>query len=225
VAVYGAGALFLIPGIWKDPLVYVTGLALLPICFIVVGILTGGIASVNKKFFKTDFRGRLLEVEVVFVTMILAYTGWGVVWAFFGRDKDHCVGLSPSLYSVAITRCLHRAFISPVNTALKLVDKMILSFAPVVCTSKEYYCFERINNANPNILLEHNKCSSDVVILFMLYMCAAMVIIVGSFSKRGNRERRNNAAAVGRGAGRGGGGARILFVDRGGNAAVRPHQD
>ena len=57
VVVYGALTLAVFPGILRDPFMYDIGLCLIPVSFIMTGILGGGIATFFKKSFGIDLRG------------------------------------------------------------------------------------------------------------------------------------------------------------------------
>ena len=92
VAVYGLAFVYFLPGVLSYPLIYDLGLSFLWLSFVVTGVIGGGVATVMKKQFGFDVRGRGLEVLVVFMTCWLASVCWGLVWAFFG-ESDECTGV------------------------------------------------------------------------------------------------------------------------------------
>lgn len=65
---------------------------LLPINFIALGIIFGGIASSLKRSAAIDIRGRILEVIVVALTILLTAVSSGLVRAYFG-DTSQCWGV------------------------------------------------------------------------------------------------------------------------------------
>lgn len=92
VVVYSAALVVAVPGVLKDPLVYDLMLSFLPVNFMVMGILGGGIATVSKRFAAVDIRGRVLEMIVVLLTLWLTAVTWGLVRGFFG-DASQCWGV------------------------------------------------------------------------------------------------------------------------------------
>ena len=88
---YGVATLIAFPGIVRDPLMYDLGLCLIPISFVVMGILGGGMATLLKKSAGFDLRGRVFELIVVLATLWLVVISWGVVLGFFG-DTSQCYG-------------------------------------------------------------------------------------------------------------------------------------
>ena len=119
VILYGLLLAFFVPGIWRvslhsclllfeslflsitdlcflylqqNPLVYLTGIAFVPLNFYQIGILAGGIATLAKKVAKVDMRGRILEISVVLDTLIMSYISWGLIKGFFITQSE-CVGL------------------------------------------------------------------------------------------------------------------------------------
>ena len=65
---------------------------LVPVNFIALGIIGGGVASTLKRSFGMDIRGRMLEVVVVTLTFLLTGITSGLVQGFFG-DVSRCWGV------------------------------------------------------------------------------------------------------------------------------------
>ena len=71
---------------------------LLPVNFVALGIVGGGIASALKRTSGIDARGRVLEIVVVMLTCLLTGVSSGLVRGYFG-DPSQCWGVfapSPS---------------------------------------------------------------------------------------------------------------------------------
>jgi RING-variant domain len=112
IVFYGLLTLFLLPGIVRDPLMYDIIVCIIPLSFVIMGILGGGIATVIKKSAGYDVRGRTMELLVVLATIWLSMMTWGLVQAFFSLPQPTCYGtlgtfnitqaeLFPNLYSNA----------------------------------------------------------------------------------------------------------------------------
>jgi RING-variant domain len=94
VVVYGSLTLVTIPGILRDPLMYDIGICIIPASFVVMGILGGGFATVTKKWFGMDLRGRGMELAVVVGTIWFSVVSWGLVQGFFhARPNPTCYGV------------------------------------------------------------------------------------------------------------------------------------
>ena len=89
---YGLLTLFLLPGIVRDPLMYDIIVCIIPLSFIIMGILGGGIATVIKKSVGYDVRGRMMEFLVVLATIWFSMITWGLVQAFFSLPRQTCYG-------------------------------------------------------------------------------------------------------------------------------------
>ena len=64
---------------------------LLPVNFIALGIVVGGIASLLKRAVGLDIRGRILETIVVLQTLLLTAVSSGLVREYFG-ETSQCLG-------------------------------------------------------------------------------------------------------------------------------------
>jgi hypothetical protein len=214
--VYGVATLALFPGILRDPLMYDLGLCLIPISFIVTGILGGGAATVLKKAFGVDLRGRFLEASVVAVTLWLTIVSWGLVKAFFGESSSVCRGAMGSLSvtdeqlssSYSTLRFLRMAILRPGQAYYLMWDRvpfMMGSWASTAfCTKTETPdagCFTHLPHANADFFLEDNeggRCASDLLLVVWLYIAAGFALLGSTLYKRHERNRR----AVGRRPGR-----------------------
>ena len=243
--VYGALTLALFPGILRDPLMHDVGACLVPMSFVVMGVLGGGAATLLKRIAGVDVRGRLMEFAVVVGTLWLSAVSWGLVKGFFG-DANACHGTlgkyqvtAEDLPSTYVLRGLRTVLFRPAQVMYLGADNLVLKRAPallqaVLCTAgpaeggnnnetatvASAGCFEHLPHANADfVLLEEggDRCAADLLLLVALYLVAAVTYAGGALWKRRERRRRRAANAGGR---RGGPPAR-------GDAAVvhHPHQD
>lgn len=205
VIVYGVLALLAFPGIIRDPLMYDLGLSLLPMSFLVMGILGGGLATLLKKCAGTDIRGRSLELAVVLLTVWLVLISWGLVGAFFG-DVKKCYGFLGS-YRVSndasqplLLRVIRALALKPGRTWFLMWDRAALRSGPwiskALCRVRNLDnsgCFEHLPFATVDFYLEENggeKCASDLALVSSLWIAAGFAL-VGSYAwKRRERQRR-----------------------------------
>jgi hypothetical protein len=189
--VYGAAALALFPGIMRDPLMYDLGLLLIPMSFIVVGVLAGSAATLLKKTTGYDIRGRLLELTVLLSTIWLTLMSWGLAQAFFGQP-DSCHGMvggmsltSEDEQSSWMLKGTRRALLEPAKWYYIQWDRAASISGPLVqaliCTKESEGCFAHGGHSMaPDFYLQNEACASDWVLYLYLYM-AAMVAYVGSW--------------------------------------------
>lgn len=76
--------------------IYDAMVTLLPINFITLGIVGGGIASTLKRSVGVDIRGRILEVIVVVLTCLLTSVSSGLVHGYFGNASSCWGAFAPS---------------------------------------------------------------------------------------------------------------------------------
>ena len=69
------GLIWFVPGVLTYPLIYDSGVTMLWTSFLVMGTLGGGIATLLKKKFGLDIRGRMLEAIVVLLTLWTSLAG------------------------------------------------------------------------------------------------------------------------------------------------------
>mmetsp|Transcript_21288 Transcript_21288/g.46197 ORF Transcript_21288/g.46197 Transcript_21288/m.46197 type:complete len:930 (+) Transcript_21288:77-2866(+) len=104
VVVYTVGLFMTVPGIVENFPIYDAMITLLPINFIALGIVGGGIASALKRSSGIDIRGRILEVIVVVLTCLLTGVSSGLVRGYFG-DASLCWGVfAPSPTATVVAR-------------------------------------------------------------------------------------------------------------------------
>lgn len=185
VVVYGLAFVYFFPGVLSYPLIYDLGLSFLWLSFVVTGIIGGGMATVMKKKFGIDIRGRALEATVVIMTCWLASVCWGLVWGFFG-ESDECKGvfngslqfntLFTDTTGEDITRELGvvpsvvRYFVLvPAKKILTQMDNILLKFAPFItqrlCYNEDLEginadhqqtCLKLTQDANPDFMTAKN---------------------------------------------------------------------
>jgi hypothetical protein len=205
VVVYGVATLFLFPGILRDPLMYDLGLGFVPASFYIMGILGGGIATVLKKTFGIDLRGRPFELVTILLTLWLVVVAWGLVRAFFG-DTSNCHGsfgttnISLESDPTYLLHTLRKLILQPAKSWFLMWDKLALHSGPwlrrALCTSQPDGCFEHLPKANPDFFYEEfegGKCASDLSLVSYLFMSAGVAALGNNFWKR--RERLRRAAA------------------------------
>lgn len=202
---YGIGLIWFVPGVLAYPIIYDSGVTMLWTSFVVMGTLGGGMATVLKKKFGLDIRGRMLEAVVVLMTLWLANVGWGLVWAFFGegdcrgvRERfstaRHIQGLhkftkgllptfsflptlSAELDSVA-PKIVRSLILQPSKMTLELMDRTLLKTSPVIT---EWICSmgETNDASNDTCLAMTQKSNPDF--LFETESCRSDLNIVATF--------------------------------------------
>jgi len=221
VIVYGAATLVIFPGILRDPLMYDLGLCLIPVSFIIMGILGGGTATLLKKTVGVDLRGRLLELAVVLWTLWLTWVSWGLVRGFFG-DSSACQGSLGSytvsaddLGSSLMLNGIRKTLLTPIKSYYLMWDGLALKTGPwfksAMCIDDGTPgCFEHLPHANEDFFLKEadgERCAGDLLTVAWLYIAAGFAYVGSAYWKRIERERRRH--------GRG----RPVRAD------ARPHQD
>jgi len=207
VAVYGAGTILLLPGILRDPMIYDLALSLIPISFLVTAIIGGGTASMVKKGFGVDLRGRTLESVVVLLTVFLVFISWGVVWAFFG-DTDQCWGAFGPMSAgwqngmwFKWLSLMDSFLLKPAKKWFLLCDKLALTsnrwISGSICTvdddSEVEGCFPFLKLADSDFYHDES-CASDVLSVTVIWTAAAWVSITTSLFKRRGGLRRPQRA-------------------------------
>lgn len=213
--VYGVATLALFPGILRDPLMYDLGLCLIPVSFIVTGILGGGVATLLKKAAGVDLRGRFLEAAVVLVTLWLTVVSWGLVKGFFG-DSSACRGALGSFdvteeqlsSSFNTLRSIRAVLLRPGEAYYLMWDRLPFMLGSWVstafCTNEETHgCFKHLPDANADFFLQEEtgggRCASDLVLVMWLYIAAVFTLSGSTVWKRHERQRRAVARRPARG--------------------------
>ena len=216
---YAALTIILFPGIWQNPLIYWTAILQFWEGFFVASNLGGSVATVMKKIFRVDLRGRFLESTVVLITLFVGYMKWGIIWGFFGRP-DYCLGFfnvpfKGPYISSPLLKFFRQGMLTPIASLLQGYDSMFVRYGRVniMCTptmleeSDGLKCFETPNAANPWFLEdpEGQACASDNHVLLCIYALSFIVMTLAFVLKKTDR--------------RGGRGGRRAA------AGARPHQD
>ena len=181
---------------------YDLGLGFVPASFYIMGILGGGIATVLKKSFGVDLRGRPFEMLIILLTLWLVVVAWGLVRAFFG-DTSNCQGafgsnnISLENDPTYLLHTLQRLILRPAKSWFLMWDKLALNSGPwlrrALCTSQPDGCFEHLPNANSDFFFEEfegGKCASDLSLVSYLFMSAGVVALGNNVWKRRERLRR-----------------------------------
>jgi len=92
VVVYTVAIFMAVPNLVENFPIYDAMVTLLPLNFIALGIVVGGIASALKRFSGMDIRGRILEIIVVVQTLFLTGVSSGLVRGYFG-EPSQCWGV------------------------------------------------------------------------------------------------------------------------------------
>ena len=208
--------------------VYDAMVTLLPINFIALGIVGGGIASSIKRSLGIDIRGRILEIVVVVLTLLLTLVSSGLVRGYFG-DVSRCWGAFSSWPSRSgSTESAPGPFYPPllnkllIDTPLRQLQKWYLKWdfilskfgfvsrrffcAPTLDGNTDYFsvgCSPSTRSINPQFYLA-DKCSADMSLVMNVWIAAIGVL----FLRHLTRQLR--------------GGARRVVVAAGHR---RPHQD
>mmetsp|Transcript_26844 Transcript_26844/g.41633 ORF Transcript_26844/g.41633 Transcript_26844/m.41633 type:complete len:703 (+) Transcript_26844:97-2205(+) len=211
---YATLTIIMFPGIWQNPLIYWTAILQFWEGFFVASNLGGSVATVMKKIFRVDLRGRFLESAVVLITFFVGSMKWGIIWGFFGRP-DYCLGAlnipfksHESLHS-PILKVFRQCLLTPIASLLQGYDSLFVRYGRknIMCSpttleeSDGLKCFETPNAANPWFLEEPEgqACASDNHILLCIYAVSfavmALAFVLKKTDRRGGRAGRRAAAA------------------------------
>jgi len=235
--VYGIFLTYFFPGLWKDPIVYWVGLAMIPYNFLVLGVIAGFLATCVKKVSKVDLRGRALELLVVLATMGLSYLTWGLSRGFT-VSSSHCHGVIPDLMTSIIPHFgnerlvnmyIRNPFFFLFQSNIRRMDQWFTSLSYThriytkICTfppSSPKTCFAITQTTNPYFLSEEPKCLQDSLLFFSLVFLGHAILIGVWMNKRGGGGDRNQRMADQHGR------RRVNFAPPVHGAGVqRPHQD
>ena len=205
--VYGAATLALFPGILQDPLMYDLGLLLIPMSFIVSGVLAGSIATLMKKTAGYDIRGRLLELTVLISTIWLSFMSWGLVRAFFGQP-DACHGMIGNLSltpeAEEASWLLHGTrnyLLQPLKWYYLLLDSIIANYTwgwlkSMICTSGSAGCFAHVPSVTVDFYMTNEACASDWVLFLYLYIGSVAAFVGSWLYKWRERHVRNQQREI-----------------------------
>ena len=206
VLVYGALAVLLFPGVLRDPLMYDLGLFFVPVSFVVMGVLWGGIATAVKKMTNMDLRGRMLELTVVLCTTWLSLVSWGLIRGYFG-DGSACQGtlgsydvMAEDLNLTLVLRVAHKGVFQPAARYYLFWDRLCHQTFPwlrrAICIpSSDEACFEHLPHVNPDFFLREEgggECAADLLMVVWLYATAAFTFVATSILKKRERDRRRH---------------------------------
>lgn len=187
------------PGIVRDPLYYDMGILLIPLSFLVVAVLAGGMATVLKKMAGVDFRGRRLELVAVLATALVSMISIGLLRSFFGTP-DACHGYfghyhvtQNDLSSTYFLQLAHHYFFAPYASLCRYVDATAKSHVPAwtrLCGT-DMGCFSHLGAADASYYLDHDSCAGDLLFVGFLYLLSVVTYIgLGLHKHRERRQRR-----------------------------------
>jgi hypothetical protein len=224
VGVYGAASLALFPGILRDPLMYDLGLGIIPLSFVILAMLGGGIASCSKSFLGMDMRGRFMEAAVVLATAFVSFVSWKLIQGFFG-SPEVCHGTlgayivsDTTVNETYLLQFLYRVLLQPAEAYYLWCDRKALNsglwLKAALCTRTDISitmngCFEHLPSANADFFFHEEgggKCAADLLLVSWLYIASGCAFVGNHFLKRHERERRGQ-------------------IRRAGRNEFRPHQD
>lgn len=217
VVVYGIATMLAFPGAMRDPLMYDLGLCTVPVSFMVMAVLGGGLATFLKKSLGVDLRGRMFELAIILFTLWLVIISWGVVRGFFG-DSSQCYGAlgakEVTLDELPESRLLNfarKTILKPGQTYYLFWDRLAYASGSLIrrplCTNQfssngtaiEGICFEHLPHVNADFFLaekEGQRCASDLSLILGLYVASGFALVGSTLWKR--RERQRRLAARGR---------------------------
>lgn len=191
---------------------------LMPINFIALGISFGGIASLLKRLSGMDIRGRILEVIVVLLTLLLTGVTSGLVLGYFG-DVSRCWGVFASSQHTGdgkITGPFYPALLNKVLLDVPLTQIQLwylkwdfimskLGFisrrflcVPTADGNTDYStigCSPSTRTINPQFYLE-GSCSADLSLVMGAWFVALGVLMMGIMYRQLRGVRRNNVVAA-----------------------------
>lgn len=118
-------------GLRTWPLLYTMGVlcCILP-SFTITGVIGGSFASIAKRIFKLDVRGRYLELTVVLCSLRVSWLMWSLQWAFFGYPQ-YCATTDTATTSAGTTDATLSSIATLKETIFHSTDllmkKMLLS--------------------------------------------------------------------------------------------------
>lgn len=199
--------------------IYDAMVTLLPVNFITLGIIGGGIASALKRLLGIDIRGRILEIIVVALTLFLTGMTSGLVRAYFG-DSSQCWGVLASSFERAPPD--GPFYFSIMNTVLLAMPlrqiqlwylKWDFILSKLGFISRRFLCFPTpdgntdysaigcspaTRSINPQFYLEET-CSADMTVVIAVWSASLSVLGIAMLYRQMRAAQRNNAAPAGRG--------------------------
>lgn len=211
VVVYGIATIITFPGIIRDPLMYDLGLCTIPVSFMVMAVIGGGLATLLKKTLGVDLRGRMFELAIVLFTLWLVIISWGVVRGFFGSPSQ-CYGAmgmkeisAEDLPKYGLLNFARKVILKPGQAYYLFWDRLAFASGSWIrrplCTKQEDedgaeidgICFEHLPHVNSDFFLKENggqRCASDLLLVLWLYVTAGFALVGSVLWKRRERQRR-----------------------------------
>ena len=210
----------ILPLVYQNFPVYDAMVTLLPINFIALGIVGGGIASSIKRSLGIDIRGRILEIVVVVLTLLLTLVSSGLVRGYFG-DDSRCWGAFTS-WPIRSSRTesalglFHPPLLNKllIDTPLRQLQKWYLKWdfilskfgfvsrrffcAPTLDGNTDYFsvgCSPSTRSINPQFYLEADKCSADMSLVLNVWVAAIGVLFLKYLTRQLRGARRVGVAA------------------------------
>jgi len=187
-----------VPKLVENFPIYVEAITLVPVNFHALGIIGGGIASTLKRI--VDIRGRILELIVVTLTLLLTCITSGLVQGYFG-DSSRCWGIlasSPIEKNMLIDFPLRQMKLwylkwDSILSNLGIVSHRLLC-VPTPDGSNDYSavgCFPSIHLINPEFYLD-DQCSADMSLVIGVGLFSLCVFLIGYAYRQLRGARRNN---------------------------------
>jgi hypothetical protein len=200
--------------------VYDAMVTLVPVNFVALGIIGGGIASTVKRTFGIDIRGRILEIIVVVLTLLLTVVSSGLVRGYFG-DASQCWGVLSSwptsiggnessdtqvegpFYQPLFNKLLIEFPLRQLQKWYVKWDFILSKFgfvsrrficAPTPDGNTDYAtvgCSPSTRSIDPQFYLE-NKCSADMSLVLDVWIVALCVLLTRNLYRQLRGARRNN---------------------------------
>lgn len=190
---------------------YDLGLCTIPVSFMVMAVIGGGLATLLKKSLGVDLRGRMFELAIVLFTVWLVIISWGVVRGFFG-SPDQCFGAMGSkeieldeLPRYGLLSLARRVILKPGQAYYLFWDRLAYASGSwlrrPLCTKHldndeapiEGICFEHLPYVDADFFLaekEGQRCASDLLLVLRLYVAAGFALVGSVLWKRRERQRR-----------------------------------
>jgi hypothetical protein len=215
---------YLLPSANQKFPIYDAMVTLLPVNFIALGIIGGGIASTLKRFSGIDIRGRILEIIVVVLTLLLTGITSGLVRGYFG-DPSRCWGLlASSLPDKDIEGLISKRHFHPTILNTVLIDiplaqmklwhlKWDYIFSKLGFVSRRFLCFPSpdgntdystvgcspsTRSIDTEFYLKEG-CSADMSLVLGVWISALFALLLGNVYRHLRGARRHNVAVVHRG--------------------------
>jgi hypothetical protein len=198
-----------VPKLVENFPIYDAAVTLVPVNFIALGIIGGGIASTLKRITGVDIRGRILELIVVTLTLLLTCITSGLVQGYFG-DSSRCWGILSASpidngehsilresnmlieFPLRLMKLWYLKWDSILSN-LGIVSRQLLC-VPTFNGNNDYStvgCFPLIHSINPEFYLD-DQCSADMSLVICVGLSSLCVFLIGYAYRQLRGARRNN---------------------------------